>query len=88
MIPRRITNANVTFTAPSDWDEKTQGKCVPLSARVSATPEGRIVEAAWEPTPEELAALNAGGSVVLQIIGGQPPVWIYAVPPAETLEDA
>jgi hypothetical protein len=28
----------------------------------------------WEPTPEELAILNAGGSVELWVMGGQPPV--------------
>ena len=32
------------------------------------------VESAWEPTPDELALLNAGGTVVLRIIGWQPPV--------------
>lgn len=28
----------------------------------------------WEPTPDELAVLNAGGSVELWVIGGQPAV--------------
>jgi len=30
----------------------------------------------WEPTPDELAKLNAGGSVELWVIGRQPPVFI------------
>jgi len=30
----------------------------------------------WEPTPDELAKLNAGGSVELWVSGRQPPVWI------------
>ncbi len=29
-------------------------------------------ESAWEPTPEELALLNAGASIVLRVYGGQP----------------
>lgn len=28
----------------------------------------------WSPTPSELAALNAGGSVLLFVKGSQPPV--------------
>ena len=35
-------------------------------------------QSAWEPTPRELAILNAGGSVILSIIGGQPPVMLGA----------
>ena len=32
---------------------------------------------AWEPTPAELEALNAGAPVLLRILGRQhPPVWI------------
>ena len=35
------------------------------------------MESAWEPTPEELAVLRAGGRVVLRVLGrGHPPVWI------------
>ena len=34
----------------------------------------------WEPTPGELAILNAGGSVELWVIGHQPPVALTAVP--------
>lgn len=37
---------------------------------------------AWEPTPQELAALNAGGSVYLRVLGSShPPVMIWAEPP-------
>lgn len=35
----------------------------------------------WEPTPEELAMLNAGGAVRLTILGsGHPPVMLSAQP--------
>ncbi|HTN63079.1 MAG TPA: hypothetical protein VL147_16275 [Devosia sp.] len=33
---------------------------------------------AWEPTPAELALLNAGGSVVLTVPGLHPPVSLHA----------
>jgi hypothetical protein len=34
----------------------------------------------WEPSPAELAMLNAGGSVELWVLGHQPPVMLQAVP--------
>lgn len=37
----------------------------------------------WEPTPTELALLNAGGSVELWVMGAQPPVMLLAKPHAE-----
>jgi hypothetical protein len=41
----------------------------------------------WEPTPDELEILNAGGSVELSIVGrAHPPVSLIAIP-APTAED-
>lgn len=40
----------------------------------------------WEPTPQELAMLNAGGKICLQILGEvHPPVALWAVPTMENL---
>lgn len=37
---------------------------------------------AWEPTPAELAALNAGGTIYLRILGtAHPPVMMWAEEP-------
>ncbi len=37
---------------------------------------------AWEPTPEELTALNAGGAVYLRVMGTcHPPVMVWAEGP-------
>lgn len=37
---------------------------------------------AWEPTPEELAALNNGGAVYLRVLGEvHPPVMVWAEEP-------
>lgn len=83
MIPRTIRGANVTFTAPREWDEERNGRCVPLRARVV---DGTI-STAWEPTPEELKLLNEGGSVVLTIWGGPPPVWIGVEPSVQEDEE-
>lgn len=73
MISRRILNATHVLGPPKDWDAEKMGPCCRLSVRVV---DGRC-ESAWEPTPEELAALNAGASVILSVVGGQPPVALY-----------
>lgn len=43
---------------------------------------------AWEPTPDELAALNAGAKVIIQMLGSPPinPIAVYVgeVPTDET----
>lgn len=78
MIAKRINNATHRLGAPSDWDE-SKGKCHALSIRQT---DG-CCESAWEPTPEELQLLNAGGSVILRVRGGQPPVLLYVEPLAE-----
>lgn len=81
MLPRRIKNANVVMTAPDDWDESKHGKCVDIAARATISlGAGGYVETAWEPTPDELACLMNGGSVVLRIFGRMPPVAVYVEP--------
>lgn len=42
-------------------------------------PGTAAMETAWEPTPDELAVLNAGGSVVVTILGTVPaPMRVWA----------
>lgn len=81
MIPRRIFGANRLFGPPRDWDEQQSGPCTRLHVRIN--PDAGTCASAWEPTPEELAALNAGGSIVLTIHGGQPPVSLHVETPEE-----
>ena len=41
-----------------------------------------VMLTAWEPTPDELAVLNRGGTIVLQVVGTQhPPVMITVEEP-------
>jgi hypothetical protein len=70
MIPKRIAGATHVFGAPKGWNAEENGHCGQLVIRQAAG----FLESAWEPTPAELAALNAGGHVVLSVFGGQPPV--------------
>lgn len=77
MIPKRISGATLYMGAPKDWQLEKDGNCAHLAVRVV---EGNIFQSAWEPTPEELAMLNAGGSMVLSVVGGQPPVMLSVEP--------
>lgn len=76
MIPRRISGATHVLGAPAGWDHERDGHCASLAVRAV---EGCCLSA-WEPTPDELAILNAGGSVILQVVGGLPPVMLWAEP--------
>lgn len=83
MIPMRIANANLRLGAPKNWDEKTHGKCVEMSVRQE---EGGVFATAWELLPRELELLNNGGSVVLRVVGGQPPVNLTVEPAPPLVE--
>ncbi len=71
MIPKRIADATHFLGAPKNWRPEANGQCSHLAVRVV---EDNVWQSAWEPTPRELELLNAGGAVVLSIVGGQPPV--------------
>lgn len=83
MIPRRISRATHYLGAPQGWAPAKDGHCSHLAVRAS----GDVCESAWEPTPAELAALNAGASVILRVVGGQPPVALYVEQQNESPEE-
>ena len=72
MIPVKIRDATHRFGAPVGWDQAAMGRCSHLFVRF----EEGACKSAWEPTPAELALLNAGGVIVLSVAGGQPPVML------------
>lgn len=75
MIPLRIEGANRVFRAPPGM-----ANCRDLHVRWDPK-EGSCVSR-WEPTPEELEMLKAGGSVELWVCGHQPPVYVGVAPAA------
>ena len=79
MIPKRISGSTHYMGAPLGWEPEKDGNCIHLAVRV----EDDIWQSAWEPSPAELAMLNAGGSIVLSIVGGQPPVMLTVEPVTE-----
>lgn len=81
MIAKRIAGANAYPGAPAGWKPETDGSCGHLAVRVVT--EGDLIkhcESAWEPTPKELEMLNAGGQLVLRVVGWQVPVALYVEP--------
>lgn len=80
MIPRMIAGHTHRMTAPAR--ERAEGE--PHIRDLHVREIDGAFASAWEPTPDELAILNAGGSVVLWVMGGQPPVMLTAEPSIES----
>jgi hypothetical protein len=82
MIKKAIAGWNVAPGAPVGWRPEVHGDCGALPIRVLPYADGGLCcESAWEPTPQELEMLNAGGQIVLRVIGWQVPVALYVEPP-------
>lgn len=73
MLIRRIKDATNSLGSPKNWDTAKYGPCITLPVR--RTIDG-FYQSAWEPSPEELRLLNEGGSIILSVFGGQPPVML------------
>ena len=79
MIPARIENPTRNPGAPEGWDAEKNGDCVALAIRDEVWNGMPVMLSAWTPTPAELARLNAGGNIVLCVVGQvHPPVWLSA----------
>lgn len=86
MIPARIDGCTRVLGAPPGWTPETSGPCRGLPIRDDIAGDLRVMISCWEPTPAELAALNAGAKVMLRIVGVQhPPVmlWTGHIPEGE-----
>lgn len=78
MNPVEVPGANRWLGAPEDWnaEQRTQhGEC----ATLPVLDTGALLQSAWMPEPEELAALNRGLPVLLTIYGRSHPVVSLAV---------
>ena len=68
----KFEGANCTYTASG---------CEDLPAHHELDGERLSVTSVWKPSQEDLEALNAGGCICLNVLGGQPPVamWVQEV---------
>lgn len=88
MIPKRHPETTRWLGAPRGWEPSEHGTCGHLAVADVQHPAGQAMLSRWEPTPDELALLNAGGAVELSVVGSvHPPVSLIAVPPP-TAEEA
>ena len=85
MIANRIKNATRYLGAPAGWQPDKQGHCAHLAIWDIETTAGPAMMSSWEPTPDELARINAGAPVELLIVGTvHPPVEVrVGYPPRE-----
>lgn len=81
MTPVVIPGATRALGAPDNWDPDTDGPCGALPIRDGVHAEvWPYMESAWKPDAQELAALNAGGSIVLRIVNlTHPVVALYVI---------
>jgi hypothetical protein len=75
MTPTDFPEANVTYGPPNDLAES---QCAKIRAWNGSATRGscdgyKMVVVAWQPSAEELAALQAGAPVFLSVMGGLPP---------------
>ncbi len=73
MIPVTFQEANQVFHAPTDLEQVRPIHAFHGAVRGGSLDGVAMVVTAWLPTPEELAALNAGAPVFLGFVGGLPP---------------
>lgn len=81
MIPKRIAGATRYLGAPKGWEPDKDGDCSHLAILDVETNGTPVMVSAWEPTPAELAALNNGAPVYLQVRGSSHPpvnIWVQA----------
>lgn len=77
MIIARIEGCTRTLGAPPGWTPETSGQVLGLPIRDEMNGDVPCMVSAWEPTPEEVAAIAAGAKVYLRVLGvGHPPVML------------
>jgi len=77
MLPLRISNATRILA-------ETQDEYYALAILDEVVDGQPQMTSVWEPTPKELADLQAGGAVRLTILGtGHPPLMLTTQPPPE-----
>lgn len=83
MKPVDFEGSNITFTKPQGWTDEQCGSLRAYTGKDEAT-GSPLIRVAFKPEPEELAALNAGQSVMLDILSsGMPPIAVYVHPTEE-----
>lgn len=85
MLIGRIPGATRFLGAPANWNEQTDTHCAVLPILDYDVDGNNVMASAWEPTPDEIAAIVAGAKVHLHIWGSGHPVVAMTVgqPPSD-----
>ena len=67
---------------PEDWDH-TAVKIDPLYVTHGNIGKHQLFATYWQPSPEELAILNAGGAIEVLLLGSQAPMQVQVQPLTE-----
>lgn len=78
MMAVEFPGMNAVFRKPSDMSDE---QCGSLRALVGTDDEGfPFVMSVWQPSKEDIDAINAGSPICLKILGHtQPPVCLFTV---------
>jgi hypothetical protein len=80
MLPVNFSEANFTFTKPSSM---TDEECGDLRVHKGNYSDGTpVIISKWQPSKEDIEAINRGEGVYLSIVGtGMPPVSLFTENP-------
>lgn len=81
MIPARIPGATRVLGAPANWDSEKSGPVAGLAIQDVSLDGVLWMVSSWEPTPEDLRHLAAGGHIHLWVQGYRHPVVGMGVSP-------
>lgn len=86
MLINRIEGATRYLGAPEGWTPEKDGDCAHL-AIVDVKVQGgqNVMVSSWQPTPDEIAAIQAGAPIYLHVWGSMHPPVAVAVGPAPKL---
>lgn len=97
MVPVHFRGQHRVLEAPPEYDHRNGkvGEIVGLPVRflIAYGDDGATIHlgyrSVWRPSPGELAALNAGGGIMLDVLNRfQPPVAVGVCPPEDVLVEA
>jgi len=85
MTPIKHQSNNVFVGPPKSWDDRGGRLRLPALHVTQGTVSGvKVMVSYWEPSPDEVAMLLAGGKLQLTCLGGQPACNVSVLPPNES----
>lgn len=85
MTPIKHQSNNTLVTPPKSWDDRGGQLRLPALHATQGKVSGiTVMITYWEPSPDDVAMLLAGGKLQLTCLGGQPACNVSVLPPNES----